>query len=200
MTEFTHPVRILKADGILIFPTETVYGVGCKLSSLKGIEKLYKIRGRKPSKPTSIVVADFEMAKKYALFGGNTERLARAFWPGPLTLVLPATTLVPKQVQAGTGTVGLRVPGHSWLLNLLKALGEPILAPSANFAGGQAPKRLNQIDSKLAGLVDYVVDVESGGQKPSTVLDLSNGSLTFLREGSISLKQIELALGEQNLG
>jgi L-threonylcarbamoyladenylate synthase len=194
MNSLEQAVEILKKNGIIIFPTETTYGIGCRLGSEVAIKRLYQIKKREADKPTSIVVENLEQAKIYAQLSYQAEKLAQHFWPGPLTLVLPATSRVPDLIKK-EGTIGLRQPSHSVLLALLKNLGEPLLAPSANFAGQPAPNELNSVDSRLVAMVDYVVDAPTGGQKPSTVLELSDDKMTFLREGPISLIEIKRVLG-----
>ncbi len=190
-------IEVFKNNGLVIFPTETVYGIGCRLGSKKAITKLYKVKKRESKKPTSKLVADLKQAKKYATFTKAALLLAKKFWPGPLTLVLKAEKTVPKEIQGQGETVGLRQPSQKILLKILKGLKEPILAPSANFTGEKAPTNLDSVDSSLKGMVDYVVDEPSGGLQPSTVIDLTLDKPTFLREGSISSKTIERILVEE---
>ncbi|MDP2671409.1 MAG: L-threonylcarbamoyladenylate synthase [bacterium] len=200
MDEAERFLEVLKSGGLVIFPTETVLGLGCRLGSPEGIRRLYTIKRRALNKPTSIVVKDLHQAQEYAQFDQSSEALAKKFWPGPLTLVLRAKKNSTKPIQGLSQTVGLRVPSHGLLLNVLQRLNEPILAPSANLAGESAPVRVAQVDSKLVGMVDYVVNENAWGEKPSTVLDLSNPKPSLLRQGSISLDQINLVLKEKGLG
>lgn len=194
MGKVEQAAAILKKDDIVIFPTETVFGIGCRLGSTKAIEKLYQIKAREKSKPTSIVVKDLSQAKEFALFNSSASLLAEKFWPGPLTLILRAKPSVPEQIQKN-GTVGLRVPSNATLLSILKKVNEPILAPSANFAGKSPTANLASVDRRLAEMVDYVVDENARGEKPSTVIDMTKARPFLLREGPIEMADIEQALG-----
>lgn len=194
MSDAKKAVEVLKSDGVIIFPTETTYGVGCRVGSEKAITRLYEIKKRDSKKPTSIVVRDLSQAREFGVFDQDAEKLARHFWPGPLTLVVAATTKVSKLIS-NQGTIGIRQPSHATLLDILTELGEPILAPSANFAGEPTPTNLASVDSRLKAMVDYVVDESAGGEKPSTVIDLTKKRPSLLREGPIDMKQIEEVLG-----
>src|SRR3989344_9652741 len=200
MSNLEKSLEILKKDGIIIFPTETTLGIGCRLSAPGAIEKLYLIKGRQPSKPTSILVPNTQEARKYAYFDSRAEALTKAFWPGPLTLVLRAKAVVPATILGPGHTVGVRVPAHSFLLKLLLRLSEPLLAPSANFASGRAPLDPASVDRDLASMVDYVVDEKASGAQPSTVLDLTKETWTILRVGPVSLAQISSHLEESKVG
>lgn len=190
-----------KNGEIVIFPSDTVYGVGCIISNQESIKKLYKIRKSPLSKPTLILAARFDQAALYGNFNGRAKRLAQHFWPGPLTIVVKAKEPVPKTIQGGTGTVGIRVPDFPWLRGLIEEVGEPIAAPSANFHGQPAPASYAQIDKKLLSLVDYAIDLTDLRSSfkmlktHSTVVDLTIKPYKIVRAGYISESKIKEALG-----
>ncbi len=188
-------IQSLESGGIVIFPTETVFGIGCLLKFPESIKKLYKIKQRDSSKPTLLLVKDLEASKKLVLFNKLAVRLADSFWPGPLTICLPAAKPVPEEVLGPDNTLALRVPDNDWLLSLLKAVDEPILGPSANLQGENPASKSDQIDKELVKLVDYVVDVEPGGSMPSTIVSFVNDKdYKILREGPITTEQIKQVL------
>jgi L-threonylcarbamoyladenylate synthase len=192
--------KALENGGIVIFPTETVYGIGCLLKFPKSIEKLYKIKKRDVSKPTSVLVKDLAAAEKLVIFNQTAYKLAAKFWPGPLTICLPAIENVPKSILGTDNTLSVRVPSNQWLLELLTSLNEPLLAPSANFQGSLPPKKRGEIDKELIKLVDYVVDIEPDSLEPSTVVSLSNErEYKLIREGSIKKASLDQVLSTSSV-
>jgi L-threonylcarbamoyladenylate synthase len=182
-------VRILRSGGVVVFPTDTVWGVGAAISNEEGLKKLYRIKGREKDKPTAVLVADLEMALGYGVFSERAGEMVRKCWPGALTVVVRVKNeRVPKLVSGGRMTVGLRVPDHKLVQKLIENLGEGIVAASANFAGGVAPKKLEEIDKKLLRMVDGVVKGEVGTGQASTVVDASGDELVVLRQGEIKIK------------
>jgi len=199
MNEVEKAVEILNKGGIIIFPTETVYGIGCLLSHPKSIKKLYSLKKRDPSQPTSVLCSSLEQTKEFVYFNQMAERLAKELWPGPLTICLPAKENVPEEVLGAGGTLGIRAPGKSWVSDLLLKLNAPILAPSANFKGEKPPTKFAEIDKNLAHLVDYVVAREPGGQKPSTVVVFEGkDNYKITREGDITTKVVEATLEKED--
>lgn len=186
MNQLVKAKEVLEKGGVVIFPTETVYGIGCLLNFPKSIERLYQIKKRDLTKPTSVLVGGLEEAEKLVTFNKPAVALANKFWPGPLTMCLPALENVPKEVQGVDKTLSVRVPGNKWLLELLNYLAQPLLAPSANFQGDAPPKNFSEIDKELIKLVDYVVDIEPDGSEPSTVVSfLNEKEYKLVREGTI---------------
>src|SRR3989344_3900700 len=190
MDKVRKAAEILKRGGIVIFPTDTVFGVGCILSDEKAVERLYKIKKRPKEMPTLLLVKDLSQAEHFVEFNNISKKLAKNFWPGPLTMVVKSKSLVPKIILGEDGTVGLRVPNHEISLKLIELVGEPILAPSANFKGENAPSKLSEIDKRLLNLVDYVTEIECGGEKPSTVVEVLGKSHRIIRNGPITNEQI----------
>ena len=182
--------EIFEAGGVVIYPTETSYAIGCLLDNTKAISQLYKIKKRPAKQPTSAVFADLDQVKSFCNLTKDEETVAEAFWPGPLTICIQARENVPKSLLAPDGTLGVRVPDFPWLRELLGVLAAPALAPSANFKGQKAPAKFDQIDKVLFNLVDYVVDIEPAGRQPSTIVKLNGKSVSIIREGEISQAQI----------
>lgn len=189
-------VTILKNGGVVIFPTDTVWGIGASAASPKGIAKLYQVKHRPEDKPTAILVADLHQAKQYGIFDAVASKLALHFWPGALTLIVPALPGAPKEVQGKNHTIGLRVPAHSLVQSLCQELGSGIIAGSANFSGEVTPKKYAEISKNLLDSVDMVVSGEEAlGQQASTIIDLSTGETTIVRQGPITLPQVKKVLG-----
>ena len=188
----------LLCDGQLVaFPTETVYGLGADATSESAVEALFEAKGRPVNNPLIAHVADVGAARSEALFDDRAEHLARRFWPGPLTLVLPRrenSQLVP-QVSAGLTTVALRVPDHPVAGALLRQAGRPIAAPSANPSGRLSPTTAGHVRDGLGDRVALVLD---GGPCPvgleSTVVCLA-GEARLLRPGSLARADIEAEIG-----
>lgn len=165
-----HAADILRSGGIVLVPTDTVVGL---VAASPGLERLAEIKGREPNKPVALLCASGEealaLSPEVPLLA---RKLARRYWPGPLTLVLDRT---------GGGTVGVRVPDHAVTQALLAAYGGPLYATSANLSGEPAPSALADVDPRIAEAVDLAVEGEPGGGEASAVVDLSGGSVRLLR-------------------
>jgi len=193
----TEAARILQAGGLVAFPTETVYGLGGDARSDTAVARIFEAKGRPRFNPLIAHVRDLEAARRIAVFDDRAERLAAAFWPGPLTLVLPLRPeagLSPL-VTAGLDSVAVRVPAHPVAQGLLAAFGGPVAAPSANPSGRVSPTRAAHVLAGLSGRVDAVVD---GGAcdvgVESTILGLV-GEARLLRPGGIPAEVLEECLG-----
>ena len=188
-------VAILEKGGVIVFPTDTAYGLGVNGSDAEAVEKIFSIKGRSHLAPISIAVSDIEMAKRYGEFSQNALTIAEKFLPGPLTLVVPAHGHLPKELLAGGTTVGFRIPNEPWLLKLIQMCNFPITATSANASGSQPCYSLHEVAESLGekwNMIDAVID---GGtlahESVSTVVECVEGSIRILREGPISGEQIE---------
>ncbi len=185
----------LRAGQLVVFPTETVYGLGADASSAAAVDHLVAVRGRDEGKPILVLVTDIDMAARVArVVSEPARRLAACFWPGPLTLVLPARSDLPAPLTAGTGTIGVRVPGHPLARALVAALGGPLTAPSANPPGKPAPRRLDDARAWFGDRVDIYVD---GGDLPggaSTVAAVEDDRVRVLRAGPIDEAALQAAL------
>ncbi len=189
--------RTLRAGGLVAFPTETVYGLGADAGSGEAVARLYAAKGRPSFNPLIAHVADLEAARKLADFNADAERLAGAFWPGPLTLVLPRTATCPvsELATAGLDSIAVRIPDHAVSLEILRAFGGPIVAPSANKSGHVSPTTAQHVDADLDGCVDLIVDggPTSVGVESTIVACLTEPAL--LRPGGLSRVEIEAVLG-----
>ena len=184
-------VAILNKGGVVIFPTDTAFGIGCRIDNEEAIKKLFKIRNRPTTQATPVLVDSLVMAKEYAaeIPENIIEKLINPFWPGALTIILEAKIdKVPLLVRGGTETVGLRMPGQIKILEIIKKVGVPILGPSANFHGGVTPFEFKDLDPKLIALADYVVEGECSIKNSSTVIDCTKTPWEILRQGAIQVK------------
>jgi L-threonylcarbamoyladenylate synthase len=183
-------VKILNQGGIVIFPTDTAFGIGCRIDNQNTIQRLFKIRKRPQSQAVPVLVSDLEMAKKYAsdLPNNVVQKLVKPYWPGALTIILKANEeTVSKLVCGGGETIGLRMPNHPVVLEIIKKVGVPVLGPSANFHGETTPYEFKDLSSQLISLVDYVVKGECLVKQASTVLDSTLTPWKILRQGAISV-------------
>jgi len=190
--------RALRAGALVAMPTETVYGLAGLATSDAAVAAIYAAKGRPSFNPLIAHFARVEDAFAEAEFDDRAEKLARAFWPGPLTLVLPAPrTQVSLLARAGMDTLALRVPAHQVARALIAAVGEPLVAPSANASGRVSPTRAEHVAEDLAGRIDWILD---GGAAPlgleSTIVACVGGAARLLRPGAIERERLEAVLGE----
>jgi L-threonylcarbamoyladenylate synthase len=195
-------VGVLRAGGLVAFPTETVYGLGADATNPVAVERIFAAKGRPATNPLIAHVADVNVARRFAAgWPPAAEALAGEFWPGPLTLVLPKRPggIVP-QATAGLDSVGLRSPDHPLALALLRAFDGAVAAPSANRSTHISPTTAGHVRDELGGSVDLILD---GGPCrvgiESTVLDLTTPQPTILRPGGITRQQIEGVIGRVRL-
>jgi L-threonylcarbamoyladenylate synthase len=187
----------LAEAGLVAFPTETVYGLGADATSAPAVAKLFAAKGRPTFNPLIAHVLDIEQARRLAQFDATAERLAAAFWPGPLTLVLPKAPgcAVTELATAGLQSIAVRVPRHPVARALLKEFGRPIVAPSANRSGHVSPTTAQHVLADLKRRVDLIID---GGATPvgleSTIVACLEGSVTLLRPGGLSREELQRVL------
>jgi L-threonylcarbamoyladenylate synthase len=191
--------RCLAEGGLVAFPTETVYGLGADAANAAAVARLYQAKGRPAFNPLIAHVGDFAAARRLARFDARAAALAEAFWPGPLTLVLPKTAdcTVSDLATAGLDTVAIRVPAHPVARAILAAFGGPVVAPSANLSGHVSPTTAAHVASDLNGRIDQIVDggpVEVGVE--STIIGCF-GTAMLLRPGGVPRAAIERLLGER---
>jgi L-threonylcarbamoyladenylate synthase len=190
--------RCLAQGGLVAFPTETVYGLGADAESGAAIARLYAAKGRPRFNPLIAHVADVAGAKRLARFGAAAEKLVEAFWPGPLTLVLPKTPDCPVAdlATAGLDTLAVRLPAHPLAREIVAALGRAVVAPSANRSGHVSPTTAGHVLADLAARIDMVLD---GGPTPvgveSTIVACLDGAPVLLRPGGLPRESIEAVLG-----
>jgi L-threonylcarbamoyladenylate synthase len=187
---------IIRAGGLVAFPTETVYGLGANAMDAAAVQRIFDAKGRPATNPIIVHIGSINASAEVAIISDDAARLMRAFWPGPLTLVLPKLPCVPGIVTAGGATVGIRMPNHPVALALLEAAGLPIAAPSANRSEQVSPTRAAHVWQSLGTSVYMILDggpAEVGLE--STVLDLTVAPPRILRPGMIGRNQIEAVMG-----
>ncbi|WP_374545916.1 L-threonylcarbamoyladenylate synthase [Rhodoblastus sp.] len=194
---------ILRGGGLVAFPTETVYGLGGLASNPRAVAGIYRAKGRPSFNPLIAHVADVAAARREGRFDARAEKLAAAFWPGPLTLVLPLaeTASVCDLARAGLDSVALRIPANQAARGLIAAAGGPVAAPSANISGHVSPATPAHVLADLSGRIDAVLN---GGACPvgveSTIVALLDDSPRLLRPGGVPRAEIERVLGEPLAG
>jgi len=176
-------VEALQAGGVIAYPTDTVYGLGCDLTNKHAIERLYAIKGMDRSQPLAFVCPDLSDIAKYALVDNQVYRVLRRFLPGPYTFILEATREVPKLVQMRRKNVGIRVPASETARALARELGRPIISSTAARHGGVPFVDPHEIDAEFKGLA-MVLDGGAGGLQPTTVIDLTKTPPEVVREGA----------------
>ncbi len=192
-------VDLIRAGRLAAFPTETVYGLGANALDAAAVAKIYAMKGRPATSPLIVHVSSIDMARVLvAEWPPEADQLARRYWPGPLTLVLPKTAAIPDIVTAGLPTVGLRMPDHAVALELIREAGVPIAAPSANRFMQLSPTTARHVFDAFGDKV-HVID---GGPCrvgiESTVVSIAGGKLTLLRPGMIPFPQLELAAAPES--
>ncbi len=195
----TEAAQVLREGGLVAFPTETVYGLGANALAPDAVARLYNVKQRPPAQPFSIMVASvadaFPLARDVS---DSARRLMTAYLPGPLTVILASSSVVPDIVTAGSGRVGVRVPDHPLARAFVQACGCPVAAPSANLHGQPSPRSADEVLAQLAGRIDIVLD---GGPTrlglESTVIDMTAEPPVVLRVGAVSVEELEACLGRK---
>lgn len=172
-------VSVLQHDGLVIYPTDTVYGLGADALSDEAIERVYEAKGRLEGKPVSIAVCDREMLHAFARVDEAAEAFINRFLPGPVTVVLKAKSVVPPVLTGGTGLIGLRIPSHIVPISIIEKLDAPITATSANRSGAKDPV----LPGECSIAHDLLIDGGRLSGTPSTVVDLT--TRTIIREGEL---------------
>lgn len=184
---FEEILSFLRAGKVLAFPTDTAYGLGADPFSEPAVRRIFELKGRPESKPILLLVNSIAMARSIAVLSDTALAVATRFWPGPLTMILPARDVVPANVTAGTGTVGIRWPKALFADRLLDAWNQPITATSANRTGMPSAITVAEVLEQFGGSIEMIVD---GGELParggSTLLDLTESPARILREGPIA--------------
>ena len=175
-------VAELEKGEVIAYPTDSVYGLGCDVSSRRAVESLYRMKNMRQDQLLSFVCPDLSDIARYAIVGDAAYRVMRRLLPGPYTFILAATKEVPRVLRMKRKTVGVRVPSHPVTLALTRALGRPIVSTSASVGGEYLidPTEIEQAFPELA----LVMDSEDVGLTPSTVIDLSDGDVVVVREGA----------------
>jgi L-threonylcarbamoyladenylate synthase len=196
-TAVRQAAALLRAGELVAVPTETVYGLAANAFDARAVERIFEVKGRPAHNPIIVHVANMAMARQCAAhWPDEAERLAAAFWPGPLTLVVPRAPGIPEVVTAGGPTVGVRWPSHPFVQALIQECGFPLAAPSANLSNRVSPTTAAHVTRSLGGRISLIVD---GGPSQvgieSTVLDLASGAPAVLRPGMIHEESLLAVLG-----
>ena len=189
---------IIRRGGLVVFPTETVYGLGGDATNPEAARKIYAAKGRPSDNPLIIHIAHPSDAEKYTYTNEVYDRLAKYFLPGPLTIVLPAKECIPKETRAGLDTVAVRCPASDIARALIERCGVPIAAPSANLSGSPSPTTARHAIDDMLGRVDAIIDgPDSDIGVESTIVSIDrDGSLTLLRPGKITVEDLSLVVDE----
>jgi L-threonylcarbamoyladenylate synthase len=178
--------EVLRRGGIVVYPTETLYALGARADDAGALKRLALAKLRPEGKPLPLLAADLEQVLQVARLEGGAARAAERFWPGPLTLVLPAAPGLDAAVTAGSGTVGIRIPGSPIARALASRAGFALVSTSANPAGGPPPARVADLAPQLLAEVDHVLDAgPTPGGPASTVVRIEGSIVHVLREGAI---------------
>ncbi len=191
-TNATKALDTFKNGGIVIFPTDTALGIGCRIDNVRAVDRLFAIRKRPVTHATPVLVSSRDMAITYYDSPSDIVRhLMNTYWPGALTIVAPCKkALVYSPIRGDGETVGLRMPNHMELFGIIDALGVPVIGTSANFSGGNTPYTQSDLDPELVKQVDFVLPGEGSGNRASTVIDCSGNHPVILRQGVVIVEGI----------
>src|SRR5687767_7175867 len=194
-------VAALRAGALIVFPTETLYGLGADALNFAAVEKVFQLKGRDPTNPFPVIVSDRAMLDGLvAAISPLAEKLMAHFWPGPLTLVLPARADIPPRLVNATGGIGLRISSQPIATELVRTLGRPLTATSANPSGQAGARTIAQAKHYFSGKINIFVD---GGELPSitgsTVAQVTTSKIKIIRAGEIAKRELEKVVGKGSL-
>ncbi len=194
MNEIKKAAKTIKSGGIIAFPTETSYGLGASIFYPDTLERIFQIKKRDDDKPLLLLLPDTtHLDILVSHIPKIADEIMRNFWPGPVTLIFPAKIGIPWQITAKTNKVGVRISSNPWALALVKEVGHPITATSANTAGTESCNSAEEVRENLFDPApDYILDGgKTTGGNPSTIIDVSVDPLRLVRKGAIDIKTIE---------
>ncbi len=199
-TQVNTAAEILKKGGVVGIPTETVYGLAADALNGEAVAKIFRAKGRPMDNPLIVHIADFGDIERFRLvkeIPESAKKLAKAFWPGPLTMIMKRTEVIPREVSAGLDTVAVRFPAHPLAQEIIRAADTPLAAPSANLSGSPSPTTARHVLNDMDGKIDAVLD---GGMSEvgveSTVITLAADVPRVLRPGGVTVEQLREVLGE----
>jgi L-threonylcarbamoyladenylate synthase len=177
----------LQKGGIIVYPTETIYGLGADALNQKAVKRLFEIKTRAPDKPISVLVRDLDMLNRVvAVVPVIARSIMDNYWPGPVTIIFPASKRLPSILTGQTGNIGVRISPHPFVRRLFDFFDSPLTSTSANIAGRKNLKELKEILGTFGSQVDLVIDMsEYAGGKASTLIDVTQGRAKVLREGAV---------------
>ncbi len=184
----------ISRGAVCVLPTDTVYGLGTGAYCEDAIKQLYELKNRPKTIPFQLLTASLERARQIAIFSPQAQRLAHAFWPGALTLIVPATP-AGKPLLRGFAGLGIRVPGNNFLVQLLDRLSMPLACTSANLHGQAVLTQETQLAHTFNGKVDFIIGAGTLQPTPSSVVDMTGSTPVLVREGGIAKAQLEAVLG-----
>ncbi len=182
-------VRVFKNGGIVIFPTDTAIGIGCRIDNENAVKRVFDIKKRDYKKPLLALVDSIQMAEEYVSIPKHVqEKILNKYWPGGLTVFLKCDLKkVPSVVRSGENSLAIRLPDHDDIRNIIKQVGVPVLATSANFSGDPTPYHISEVNKELLSKVDFVLNGECIFKKQSTVLDCTARPWKIIREGAVKI-------------
>lgn len=186
-------IKSLIHGGILAFPTDTVFGLACTVNE-KAIDKVYEAKGRSFEKALPMMCDSLEMIREYAYVSEKAEKIVEKFTPGALTLIFRKKENVEDFVTKGKDTIGIRIPDDEFILDLIEDLGRPLMVTSANISGDRSLLKWEDVYASMKNKINGIVCEDARGECASTIIDVTGDEIKLLREGPISLKEIEEAL------
>jgi L-threonylcarbamoyladenylate synthase len=197
--EIREAAAILRSGGVIIYPTETFYALGAVPAIEEAVERVFELKGRDFGKALPLIASDLQaVLRAVSVWPEAADKLARLFWPGPLSLIVPVSASMPSALHAGTGKIAVRISSHPVASLLARACGGLIVSTSANLSGGPAPESPGATDAGLLGSVSAMLDAGNlPGGFPSTIVDVSAHSVVLVREGKIPPEVISRALGKR---
>lgn len=184
-------VGCLQQGGVIIYPTDTTYGIGCDIFNRKGVKKIFQIKKRDSRKPFSFICSDLAEISNYAQVSNFAFKIMKRHLPGAYTFVLDATKIVPDSLSTKQKTVGVRIPDNAICQAIVRELGHPLVTTSANVSGQVTPQDPRDIDEQMGRLVDFVIDGGISMDEASTVISLVNDQIEVIRQGSGDTSWIE---------
>ena len=186
-------VEVLRGGGMIVYPTDTCYGIGVDVTNEEAVEKLWGFKGERGVKPVLVAVSGQEMAEKYADLSDLGKKIVQKYWPGAVSVVAMSRNLVVKKAQGETNTLGLRMPNNTLMLEVIEKLGKPISSTSANISGGKNPYSLAQFMAETpedrVAMVDLFIDAGVLPERlPSTIVDTTREQLRVLRQGEVRVE------------
>ncbi len=186
MTKLEKAAKIILSGGLVVYPTDTLYALGCNALNEEAILKVYETKKRSLAKPLPIAVASIDMMKRYAYVNKNAEKIAKKFLPGALTIVLRKKRVLPDILTSGLDKVAIRIPANKIALKLIELVGLPLVTTSANISGEAPPASIEEVKIKA----DYIINGGKLEGIPSTIIDLSEAAPKILRRGKIDGRRI----------
>lgn len=195
-TEIKEAAKILKEGGLIVFPTETVFGLGVVYDNKAAYDRLNAVKRRPPEKPYTMMLSDPEDASNYGDLNETAKKLVKAFMPGQFTLICKAKTSLPEWCVSKENTVGIRVPDMNVIRDMIREVGKPLLVPSANKSGETPANNDNEVLSIFKNEIDAIIKGESNSKTPSTIVLVDGENYKIIREGIITLEQIKEVLAK----